>query len=146
MRNEEPRLTVDAFNEICAEGASFLAAYGFVTEAIGFGWARVSMPSGAQHMRPGGTISGPAQVALADFALYAAVLGAVGPVPLAVTTNLSVHFLRKPSPGALIADARLIKLGKRLAVGEVFLRSNGADDPVSHVTGTYSIPPRDERA
>ena len=145
MTNKEPRITLDAFNEICAEGARFLETYGFETEAIGFGWARVSMPAGVQHVRPGGTISGPAQVALADFALYAAVLGAIGPVPLAVTTNLSVHFLRRPSPGALIADARLIKLGKRLAVGEVLLRSNGTDDPVSHVTGTYSIPPRDER-
>ena len=134
-------MTVAAFNAMCERESNMIELYGFETEEIGFGSARMRMPAGDRHVRPGGTISGPAQVALADFALYAAVLGAVGPVPLAVTTNLSVHFLRKPAPGALMAEARLIKIGKRLAVGEVFLRSNGLDDPVSHVTGTYSIPP-----
>ena len=74
--------------------------------------------------------------------MYAAVLGAIGKVPLAVTTNLSINFLSKPQPGAIRADCRLIKLGKRLAVGEVFLHSAAQDDPVSHVTATYSIPPR----
>jgi uncharacterized protein (TIGR00369 family) len=141
MHDEAPKMTVEEFAAMCEREANFIELYGFETEVIGFGSARVRMPAGERHVRPGGTISGPAQVALADFALYAAVLGAVGPVPLAVTTNLSVHFLRKPAPGALVADARLIKIGKRLAVGEVFLRSNGLDDPVSHVTGTYSIPP-----
>ena len=141
MHNEVPKMTVAAFNAMCERESNMIELYGFETEEIGFGSARMRMPAGDRHVRPGGTISGPAQVALADFALYAAVLGAVGPVPLAVTTNLSVHFLRKPAPGALMAEARLIKIGKRLAVGEVFLRSNGFDDPVSHVTGTYSIPP-----
>lgn len=141
VRDRKPCITIKAFDELCAKETNFVEHYGFCTEEIGFGSARIRMPAGEKHVRPGGTISGPAQVALADFTLYAAVLGAVGPVPLAVTTNLSVHFLRKPAPGALVAEARLIKLGKRLAVGEVFLKSNGLEDPVSHVTGTYSIPP-----
>jgi acyl-coenzyme A thioesterase PaaI-like protein len=77
---------------------------------------------------------------LADFAMYVAVFSAIGPQPLAVTTNLNINFLRKPAPADLIAHARLMKVGKRLAVGEVTLYSDGADDPVAHVTSTYSIP------
>ena len=79
-------------------------------------------------------------MSLADFAMYVAVLSAIGWVPLAVTTNLTINFLRKPAPRDLIAEARLIKLGKRLAVGEVAIRSDGEDDLVAHVTSTYSIP------
>jgi uncharacterized protein (TIGR00369 family) len=79
-------------------------------------------------------------MALADFAMYVAVLASIGPVPLAVTTNLNINFLRKPGNRDLIADCRLLKLGKRLAVGEVTIRSDGMDEPVAHVTSTYSIP------
>ena len=104
--------------------------------------AKLRMDYHPSQLRPGGTISGPSMMALADFALYAAVLGAIGPVGLAVTTNLSINFLRKPEPRALLADCRLLKLGKRLAVGEVTIASEGSDEPVAHVTGTYSIPPR----
>jgi uncharacterized protein (TIGR00369 family) len=77
---------------------------------------------------------------LADFAMYVAVFSAVGPQPLAVTTNLNINFLRKPTRADLIADARLMKVGKRLAVGEVTIYSDGSSDPVAHVTSTYSIP------
>jgi uncharacterized protein (TIGR00369 family) len=79
-------------------------------------------------------------MALADFTMYLAVLSAIGWVPLAVTTNLNINFLKKPGARDLIAEARLIKLGKRLAVGEVHIRSDGDDDSVAHVTSTYSIP------
>ena len=79
--------------------------------------------------------------ALADVTLYVAILAQIGPVALAVTTNLNINFLRRPAPGDLIADCRLLKLGKRLAVGEVFLHSPDDEDPVAHATGTYSIPP-----
>lgn len=137
-----PQITIEQFNEICSREAPFLQIYGFVPEAIGHGSARVVMPAGEMHIRPGGSISGPAQMALADVALYAAVMGAIGPVTLAVTTNLSVNFLRKPLPGELVAEARLLKLGKRLAVGEVTLHGMGHEEPCCHVTGTYSIPPR----
>ena len=72
-----------------------------------------------RHLRPGGTVSGPAMMALADLALYVAMLAQIGPVALAVTTNLAFNFLRKPEPRGLVAECRLLKLGRRLAVGEV---------------------------
>ena len=77
---------------------------------------------------------------LADFAMYVAVISAIGPQPLAVTTNLNINFLRKPARADLIAEARLMKVGKRLAVGEVAIYSEGVAEPVAHVTSTYSIP------
>lgn len=95
-----------------------------------------------RHVRPGGSISGPTMMALADLALYVAILAQIGPVGLAVTTNLSFNFLRKPGQRDLVASCRLLKLGKRLAVGEVTIYSEGDDEPVCHATGTYSIPPR----
>jgi uncharacterized protein (TIGR00369 family) len=92
-------------------------------------------------LRPGGTVSGPTLMALADFAMYVVLLSAIGPVSLAVTTNLNINFLRKGAPGHdVLALARLFKLGKRLAVGEVNLVSAGSPDPIAHVTATYSIP------
>ncbi len=93
-------------------------------------------------LRPGGTIAGTTMMALADIATYVAVLASVGWEPLAVTTSLNINFLRKPAPGALDAECRLLKLGKRLAVGEVSIRSEGAEDLVAHAVVTYSIPPR----
>jgi len=104
--------------------------------------ARMRMDYHERHLRPGGTISGPSMMALADLALYAAILAHIGPVALAVTTSLNFNFLRKPEPRALIADCRLLKLGKRLAVGEVSIFSEGSADVVCHATGTYSIPDR----
>lgn len=108
---------------------------------VGHGTCRMRMAVHPRNLRPGGTLSGPSMFTLADLAFYVAVLGALGPVALAVTTNLNINFLRKPLPAPLIADCRMLKLGKRLAVGEVTLRSEGVDEPVAHVTGTYSIPP-----
>ncbi|WP_027529925.1 PaaI family thioesterase [Bradyrhizobium sp. WSM3983] len=92
-------------------------------------------------LRPGGTVSGPTLMALADFAMYVVLLSAIGPIGLAVTTNLNINFLRKGQPGQdVLAEARLLKLGKRLAVGEVNLLSGTSPDPIAHVTSTYSIP------
>ena len=117
---------------------------GLSIEAVWDGGCRVRQAFRELHVRPGGTISGPTMMALADFAMYVAVLGAIGPVPLAVTINLNINFLRKPARRDLTGEARLLKLGKRLATGEVFIRSDGEEEPVAHVTSTYSIPPRDE--
>ncbi|MGQ0566297.1 MAG: PaaI family thioesterase [Gemmobacter sp.] len=95
-----------------------------------------------RHLRPGGTVSGPAIFALADVAVYLAILARIGPVALAVTTNASVDFLRKPAAGVdLLAEARVLKLGRVLAVGDVLIRSAGGSDPVARATLTYSIPP-----
>ncbi|WP_375412850.1 PaaI family thioesterase [uncultured Bradyrhizobium sp.] len=92
-------------------------------------------------LRPGGTISGPTLMGLADCAMYVVLLSAIGPVGLAVTTNLNINFLRKGAPGQdVLAAARLLKLGRRLAVGEVNMLSGSAPDPIAHVTATYSIP------
>jgi uncharacterized protein (TIGR00369 family) len=94
------------------------------------------------HLRPGGTISGPTLMGLADTVMYVMVLAMIGPVALAVTTNLNINFLRKPAPVDVIAKGRLLKLGSRLAVGEIEMRSVGNDEVVAHATVTYSIPPR----
>jgi len=94
-----------------------------------------------QMLRPGGTISGPTLMALADFAMYVVLLSAIGPVGLAVTTSLNINFLRKGPPRQdVLAAARLLKLGKRLAIGEVNLLSGSSPDPIAHATSTYSIP------
>ena len=111
-------------------------------EAVGPLSARLRMDYHERHIRPGGTLSGPAMMALADLALYVAILAHIGPVALAVTTNLSFNFLRKPAQKGLVADCRLLKLGKRRATGEVSLRSDGETDLVCHATGTYAIPDR----
>ena len=113
-------------------------------EAIGPMSARVRLVFHPDHLRPGGTISGPSLFTLADLALYVAILAQIGRVPLAVTTNLNINFLRKPAPGDVVGEARLMKLGKRLAVGEVALHSLGQAAMVAHATGTYSIPARGE--
>jgi uncharacterized protein (TIGR00369 family) len=120
----------------------FHPASGLSIEAVWEGGGRVRQAYSDGTVRPGGTISGPTMMALADFAMYVAVLAAIGPVPLAVTTNLNINFLRKPARCDLVAEARLLKLGKRLAVGEITIRSDGEAEPVAHATSTYSIPPR----
>lgn len=113
----------------------------YFVEEVGPMRARLRCDYHERHLRPGGTISGPTMMALADLALYVAILAQIGPVALAVTTSLTYNFLRRPQPTALIAEARLLKLGKRLAVGEIALFSQGDGDMVCHATGTYALPP-----
>jgi len=118
----------------------FNAESGYALEALWFGGCRVRRHFHPRSLRPGGTVSGPIMMALADFTMYLAVLSAIGWVPLTVTTNFSINFLRKPAPRDVLAEARLFKLGKRLAVGEIALYSDGDDEMVAHATSTYSIP------
>jgi uncharacterized protein (TIGR00369 family) len=118
----------------------FNGTSGLSIEEIWHGGARVRQAYREAFIRPGGTISGPTMMALADFAMYVAVLAAIGPVPLAVTTHLSINFLRRPAAEDLVAEAELMKIGKRLAVGEVAIRSAGGAELVAHATSTYSIP------
>ncbi|WP_054009162.1 PaaI family thioesterase [Cypionkella psychrotolerans] len=95
-----------------------------------------------KHLRPGGTVSGPAIFALSDVAMYLAILSRIGPVALAVTTNCSLDFMRKPAAGVdMLAEARVLKLGRSLAVGDVMLFSEGMVEPVARAGLTYSIPP-----
>ena len=94
------------------------------------------------HLRPGGTVSGPTMVSLADISLYILTMSRIGPVSLAVTTNCSMDFMRKPEAGVdLIAETRLLKLGKNLCVGDVLIYSEGNKKPVARASMTYSIPP-----
>ncbi|MFT7108919.1 MAG: hypothetical protein ACI843_000575 [Psychrobacter glaciei] len=105
-------------------------------------FSRVHHKVEQSDLRPGGTVSGPVMFAVADLALYAAILGEKGLIPFAVTTNININFLNKPTADKdLVADCRLIKVGKKLVVGDVFIFSEGSSIPVAHATGTYSIPP-----
>jgi uncharacterized protein (TIGR00369 family) len=121
---------------------AFHSQSGLTIEEVWDGGARVRQAFQESFLRPGGTISGPTMMALADVAFYVALLATIGPEPLAVTTNLNINFLRKPGRQDLIAKAQILKLGRRLAVMEVEIFSGGAEAPVAHATSTYSIPPR----
>lgn len=115
----------------------------FVIEELEEMRVKVRMVIGERHLRPGGTVSGPSMFALADVSVYLAVMAMIGPKALAVTTNSSLDFMRKPAAGVdLIAECRLLKLGKVLAVGDVLLFSEGMAAPVARAAMTYSIPPR----
>ncbi|WP_353738394.1 PaaI family thioesterase [Limnobacter sp.] len=95
-----------------------------------------------KSLRPGGSVSGPVLMTLADTALYVAILATIGIVPMAVTTNLNINFLRMPKAEKdVVGECKMIKVGKTLAIGEVFIYSDGEEAPVAHATGTYSIPP-----
>ncbi len=100
----------------------------------------IQMETDERHLRPGGTVSGPTLFSLADVSVYLIVLAYIGPKALAVTTNCSIDFMRKPSPGILLAETRLLKLGRRLAVGEVYIYSKGQNSPFVRANLTYSIP------
>lgn len=118
-----------------------LGTHALVVEDVGERTLRARLPFDPVQIRPGGTISGPTLMGLADSAMYLAVIAAIGPVALAVTTNLSIDFLRKPAPVDVIAEVEVLKLGSRLAVGDVRMRSDGDDRVVARASVTYSIPP-----
>ncbi len=110
-------------------------------EEVGNRAARIRHMVGVAELRPGGTVSGPVLMTAADVALYVAILGEIGIVPLTVTTSLNINFLRKPLANCdIIADCTLLKVGRTLVVGEVSLYSEGHTEPVAHAVGTYSIP------
>lgn len=137
-----PALNAEQIGDLLAAEfpQAFYPGCGLTIERVDYGNVCVRRAFDAGSLRPGGTISGPTMMELADFTMYVAVFSAVGPQPLAVTTNLTINFLRKPAQADLLAEAKLLKVGKRLAVGEVAIYSDGADEPVAHVTSTYSIP------
>ena len=115
----------------------------FAVERAGAAGVTLRLRVAARHLRPGGTVSGPAMFGLADVAMYLAILSRIGPVALAVTTNCAIDFMRKPQAGVdLLAEARVLKLGRSLAVGDVMLFSEGAADPVARASLTYAIPPK----
>ncbi|WP_374428817.1 PaaI family thioesterase [Tabrizicola sp.] len=114
----------------------------FAVDRVDAGGVVLRLKVAERHLRPGGTVSGPNIFALADVAMYLAILSRIGPVALAVTTNCSIDFMRKPAMGCdLLGEARILKLGRSLAVGDVLVFSEGAADPVARAGLTYSIPP-----
>jgi uncharacterized protein (TIGR00369 family) len=135
-------ITISEFEALARERLPMVAQYGIRAETIEPGRVVMRLPFDDGHLRPGGTINGPVMMLLADLTMYVVVLSLIGPVELAVTTSLNANFLRRPGPADLIARGSILKLGKRLAVGEVSVYSEGDDEPVTHVTATYSIPPR----
>jgi uncharacterized protein (TIGR00369 family) len=135
------RLSASRFMEITKKTTPLAAVFGLDVEQLEAGRARVRLPFRGEFVRAGGTVSGPAMMALADYALYAVVMSVAEHGEMAVTSNLNMTFLRRPQAGDVIGEARLIRCGKRLAYGEVTLFSNGDDEPVAHATGTYALPP-----
>lgn len=143
MHASAPKMTAQDVAEYLAR--EFPQGFGPGTsnriEAVGPGTARVRLVASERNLRPGGTVSGPAMMTLCDATMYVAILATLGPVALAVTTHLSINFLRRPEPGDLLAECKLLKLGKRLAVGEISVRSVTGEEIVAHCVATYSIPP-----
>lgn len=134
-----PRMTALEIDEFL--GRSFPEARAFAQiETLGDRELTVRMPFRSGYLRPGGTVSGPALMTLADTAAYLLVLAMVGPVALAVTSTFNIHFLAKPRPADVIATAHMLKLGKRLATIAIAMRSDGDDAIVAHATATYALP------
>ncbi len=118
------------------------AADDFVIERVALREITVRMPVSERHLRPGGTVSGPTMFALADVSVYLSILAMIGPRALAVTTSCAIDFMRKPAAGVdLVARAKLLKLGRVLAVGDVLIFSQGRSEPVARASLTYAIPP-----
>lgn len=140
LATDASRVSIDEFHRLTGAELPLATALGMCVESMSAGRVKARLPYAAQHLRPGGTIAGPMMMALADYAMYAVVLSLLGRVDQAVTVNLNINFLSRPEPRDLIADARIVKLGRRLAFGEVSIFSDGADSPVAHVTLSYSIP------
>lgn len=140
--NYQLAMNLDEVTDYIAEVFPQISHYGFEVEELIPGEITVSMKISSKDLRPGGTVSGPTMFTLADCASYLVILAHIGKVALAVTTNLNINFLNKPAETDLIARAKLLKLGKRLAVCDIELRSRGEEKLVAHATATYSIPPR----
>src|SRR5262249_32335417 len=132
-----PKMKVADLEDFFAEHLPEMKNFHFTIESVEDNAVKVRLLYNELHLRPGGTIAGPALMTLADMVMYVMVLAMIGPVALAVTTNLNINFLRKPSPADVIAKGRLLKLGSRLAVGEIEMCSGGRDEPVAHETVTF---------
>ena len=140
---KEAKVSAAELAEMAREDVPMVGMLAMEVESVQAGAVTIRVPYRGEFVRPGGTVSGAVMMAVADFAMYGVVLSLIGRVELAVTTNLSINFLRRPPPGDVLAKARILKLGKRLAVGEVLLHGGNDEDLVAHVTSTYSIPPHD---
>jgi uncharacterized protein (TIGR00369 family) len=143
MRDPAPsRITAEDFLGVLRAAMPSAAAMPCEVVSLVHGAAVLTLKTGEADLRPGGTVSGPTMFAFADLAMYAAVMTAVGVVPLAVTTDATVHFLRRPKPGVLRARAQLLKTGKKLVVGDVVIEGEEEGAPVMHAVFTYALPER----
>jgi uncharacterized protein (TIGR00369 family) len=136
-----PRITVAEFEQLAFDEVPYAGQLGCRVLRFEAGELEIRLPYSDLLRRPGGTICGPALMALADVVLYGVVMSMIGRIELAVTTDLNVHFLSWPPAEDVIANGRILKLGRRLAVGEVVMHSLGDPRPICHVTGSYAIPP-----
>lgn len=141
----QPRLTADEVSAFVGQVFPQMAD-DYRIESVGPMTAQVTQAIGDRHLRPGGTVSGPTMFTIADFAFYVVVLAMIGREALTVTTTLTMNFLRKPPAADLRAEARILKLGRMLATGDVTVFSEGVDGPVAHATVTYAIPQASEAA
>ncbi len=137
----EARISAAELERLAREEVPVAGEMGVRVDRVAAGEVDARVPYREAFVRPGGTVAGPVLMALADFVTWGVVMTLIGPVKLAVTTSLNINFLRRPDPGDIIAKGRILKLGRRLAVGEVYLYTEGRDELVAHVTCTYSIPP-----
>lgn len=133
-------LSASEIQSIIREGVPMASDIGFLVEDVREGFARTRVPFADNFVRPGGTLSGPLQMALADASMYAAILASLGKVDMAVTSNLNINFLQKPAAADLVAEAVVLRMGRRLAFSEVRLLSGEDERLVAHVTGTYALP------
>jgi len=136
----EPLMNANKIGKFMREHFARWDRMGVTVEEAAFRRVKLKMSIGERQLRAGGTVAGPAMFALADTAMYIAVLASVGPKAQAVTTNMSINFLKRPPMRDLTAECQLLKLGRRLAVGDVIIHSDDVDEPVAHATGTYAIP------
>ena len=137
------KMTAAELERLAIQDVPFAGSLGIKIVEVAAGRVVATLAYQDKFIRPGGTIAGPVMMAMADFVLWGVVMSLIGPVKLAVTTNFNINFLRSPSPGELTAVGQNLKLGARLAIGEVSLLTGGEHgDLVAHVTGTYSVPPR----
>ncbi|MFN0122208.1 MAG: PaaI family thioesterase [Blastocatellia bacterium] len=137
-----PQMTIAELDAFFDAHFPMAPPFRFRITALEDNYMELRLPFHERQLRPGGTVSGPVLMSLADTGAYALILAMIGPVALAVTTSLNINFLRKPAPADVIARTRMLKLGARLAICEISLYSDGSDDMVAHATVTYSIPPR----
>jgi uncharacterized protein (TIGR00369 family) len=135
-----PKISIAEFEELVRTHMPITRMFPAELLLLEDGVARIRMPEHEVMRRAGGIVNGPMIMTLADMALYAAVLSRVGLEAMAVTVDLSVRFLRPAPMGAIVADACLIRAGRRLAIGEITITSEVTGKAVAHATGSYALP------
>lgn len=137
----DAKIYAKEFLKLAKDGVPYVGQLGISVDLWEAGHVKIRLPYSDLIRRPGGTICGPALMGLADITLYGVVMSLLGRVELAVTTDLTFHFLSKPEPMDMLAEGRILKLGRRLAVGEVTISSDDNAQPVCQAVGSYAIPP-----